>query len=258
MPPYKNVKRAFPSAKKTAAVVAKALSKTYVTKARNYGLTPTYRGFNPMNMVTRGPKGETKSVDHPLLVLGCDATGAVQPINLIRTGSTFTNRIGRKISLKSLYLNGYFEEQSSANTSAGWCRVVVVYDKQTNGVAPTWANVFANYDQATAQTTDANAGVNLDYRDRFIILMDERIYLPIGTTPAAGTLNPVPSPSCNEFKIKRFIPLKLMETQYKADSSPAVIGDIATGGLHIMTYGINAAGFSYNANINARLRFEDN
>jgi len=47
-------------------------------------------------------------------------------------------------------------------------------------------------------------------------------------------------------------------TQYKADSAPAVIGDIATGGLFMLVLGNQAAGAEgYSVLGKTRLRFND-
>lgn len=61
-----------------------------------------------------------------------------------------------------------------------------------------------------------------------------------------------------KWNIDMFIKMNL-ETQYKADSSPAVIGDISTGGLFLLTLGATvAASEAYQFGGSFRLRYSDN
>lgn len=214
------------------------------------------RGFNVYRNMPHGlgARGETKAVDLATAAYACDTTGTVTAINLIRAGSSFNNRIGRKIAMKSLYLTGSFQPQA-AGVSESYCRVVVVYDAQCNGALPTWANVFTNYDQALGATSDVKAGVNLDFRDRFRILADLRVIMP---ALAAGVVTGPAAPTATEVQIKEYRKLGNIEAQYKADSAPAVIGDVATGSLILLTFGDQAAASGWNASISVRLRFTDN
>lgn len=158
--------------------------------------------------------------------------------------------------MQSVRCLGKFNIQS-ASTSNSFCRVVIVYDSQTNGALPTWANVFTNYDQALTATTDVKAGINLDFRDRFRIIMDKKITFPGFATATGISAAPIQA-TATEATIDYWIPLKNLETQYKADSAPAVIGDVASGSLIILTFGDQAATQGFNAAMSVRLRFTDN
>jgi len=205
----------------------------------------------------RGLRGETKSVDLIPNDYACTNVGTVTALNLVRTGSTFTNRIGRKIAMQSLYITGRFTPQDVTMAStASFVRVVVVYDSQTNGALPAWADVIKSYDQSTSSSSTVFDHFNLDNRDRFKVVIDERLAVP--ATSATGVGNNVPSPNACELKFHRYVSLKNLETQFKADSSPAVIGDISSGSLIMLTFSDGDPDTSWNLEAGIRLRFTDN
>jgi len=181
-------------------------------------------------------------------------------LNLIQTGSSFFNRIGRKIRMHSLFLEFSAFPNGVANTEPTYHRFVVVYDRQPNGATPALADVLQDVSQTNALTTPAASPwchVNLNNRERFIVLMDERKVLPPAASSAPFTTSPFVTTE-DTYKIKRFIPLKMLETHYKADSSPAVIGDIATGSLiffALADVAIAAASWEWAGSV--RLKFDD-
>jgi len=113
--------------------------------------------------------------------------------NFIQEGSGFWNRIGRKICMKSLYLTGFIARNNTngAVLPEDYNRIIVFYDRQANGANVTLANLLLTTDQAGATTTTPFSGINMNNRERFLILMDRRIYTPpvgIGGV-SAGNLN---------------------------------------------------------------------
>nr|UOF79006.1 capsid protein [Cressdnaviricota sp.] len=202
--------------------------------------------------------GEIKSLDESSLSQTLSATAQIYPLNLIRAGSSFFNRIGRKINLKSCHLKLYIVPiRTTAFPS--YVRVMLVYDSQTNGALPAISDIIQDTDQGGGNTTDATSSANLNNRDRFKILTDWRIVLPSSTYTAGVITNPgFIDPVSTTFDLERYVKLKGLITQYKADSSPAVIGDIATGGLYLVTYGDAGAGNEgYRVEGSARLRYYD-
>jgi len=205
----------------------------------------------------RYAKGEVKSLDLASTQYGISTTATITPLNLIRAGTSFFNRIGRKISMKSLHIKCFLTAVRTAGFD--YARIMVVYDSQTNGAVPTIADILQDCDQAGTNSTSSLSSANLNNRDRFRIIMDERVVLP-AITVAGGvvTAEGSPDPMQKFIDLDRFIPLKGYSTVYKADSSPAVIGDIATGGLYFVTLGAQASGSEgYNAYMSSRLRYRD-
>lgn len=202
---------------------------------------------------------EVKSVDLANAVYTLNTTALITPINLVRAGSSYFNRIGRRIEMKSCHLKFMLRpKQTIASTDYG--RVMLVYDSQTNGAAPAISDVIQDTDQAGTNATSAFSATNLNNRDRFKVLADFRLPLPSITVTAGvqtniGIIDPI-EPMVD---LERFVKLRGLPTLYKADSSPAVIGDIATGGLYLITYGGTAAaseGWEIVGTI--RLRYKDN
>lgn len=222
----------------------------------------------PMPMRSSGPYPaqlrvlgkEKKSVDLPYATYTLHSTEQVTPINVIRTGSTFCNRIGRKIEMRSVRINGILDV-IRASSDGEYLRIIIVYDRQPNGALPAIADIIQDTDQATANTTNALSHANVNNVDRFQLLRDFQITPPIISAFTSGgnfTVQQNIDPLCPVFKFDAYVKLKGLTTQYKADSSPAVIGDIASGALYLVTYGTAASGsnaFALNATV--RLRFED-
>lgn len=198
--------------------------------------------------------------------LNCNQAGSIIPLNLISAGSSFYNRVGRKIGMKSLMLEininpGVVARSAPADT----LRILVIYDKQTNGSTPVMSDFLMDTEADGTNTTNALSNINLNNRERFDILRDWRIGLPAMTDQVSG----VPTlafPSqysgadgVEGGKIKAYIKLGNRTTQYKADSAPAVIGDIATGALWLVTVAGSAAGAEVHsiAQWSTRLRYFD-
>lgn len=92
-------------------------------------------------------------------------------LNPIAQGNGFNNRIGNKIVMKSLHVRANIKKTSAG---PGEARVIVVYDRQANGLQPTFNAVFAN-----------ELATNLCYPDpsffsRFEIIIDKRMTLVQG------------------------------------------------------------------------------
>ncbi len=199
---------------------------------------------------------EIKSLDIPRASYALNTTGSVTPLNLIRAGSSFFNRIGRRIELRSIHMKGTINQIRTTN-SWDYVRVMIVYDRQTNGALPAIADILQSTDQAGTNTTTSFSDINLNNRDRFQVLRDLRICLPSFTLTAGQVTNPgFVDPVSQTFNIKEFKKIKSEITQYKTDSSPADISDIATGGLFLVTLGFQAAGSEgFDADLEFRLRY---
>lgn len=81
----------------------------------------------------------------------------ITPVNLIAQGTAANEHVGRKVSMKSIMLRSKF-------TSTDVTRVVLVYDKEANGVLATTAQIFS--------IDRINSPMNLDNSDRFVVLAD--------------------------------------------------------------------------------------
>lgn len=210
----------------------------------------------PANL--RAGSSEIKGLDVPFGTVSLNTTASITCLNLVRAGTSFMNRVGRRIELKNLTLSCSIDPIRTIATQ-DYVRVLVVYDRQTNGANPAIADILQSTDQAGANTTTSWSGINLNNRDRFRIFVDERITLPSQTFTAGVITNPGwVDPVKTTFNIKRFVKLGREVTQYKADSAPAVVADIATGGLFLVTIGQFASGGEgYQMEVETRLRYND-
>lgn len=166
--------------------------------------------------------------------------GDIRLINAINNGTAFYERIGNRIAMKSLHLTGFIERNVS-NTMASnedYLRVMIVYDRQPNGALPVITDILQDVDAVGNTYNFGLSGINMDNRNRFKMIIDERIHVPPlginGANPAYTGYSPDINYSNNGgFKINRFIKLNNLVTHY----NPTFFGDeqdITTGTLMII------------------------
>lgn len=207
----------------------------------------------------RGP--ETKFVDTQG-ILGVNGRLAATPPAAITLcapvqGAAGFNRIGQKITLKSLRIRGNVTNVLTCVQGLG--RIIVVYDKQANAALPNWADLITSISNAGAATTGALDGINMANRDRFIVLADEQMWLP-SCTNTAGVLTNVGGLNTTDknpsmFNFDRFIKLRDMEMHFN-NTNGGTFADIQTGSLNFF-FALTGTDQSYSANFVARTRFQD-
>lgn len=190
-----------------------------------------------------------------------NATGTISGINLIQVGSSMFNRVGRKIQLRSVRLRCHvipIQGATRTNSVPDLGRVCVVYDKQTNGAFPVLADVYQDTEQSGANTQTALTGLNMNNRDRFISIIDKMVMLPSGTITNGYLTEAYPDNGENNSTLDEYRKLNL-HTYYKADSNPAVIGDVATGGLYFICFALayTAGTELYTLLWNCRIKYVD-
>lgn len=243
--------------RKRLLTVLKSKKKPRTTKARAVSRIPA-------RLTTKG--SETKSIDTVNGQYALNTTGTVNILNAIAPGSSYFNRVGRRIEMKSLQMKGWLKPipaQDSPVTQTG--RIIIVYDRQTNGAAPVYADVIKSQGAIlTSTSSEIKDFINLDNRDRFQIIRDIEFCLP-SCDRAANSDVTIQGVSTHgngtgeAFQFNEFIKLKGLVTQYKADSANPVVGDVATGGLFILSRGNAAAGGEgWLAELSFRLRYKDN
>lgn len=221
----------------------------------NVNLNPANRGLH-----SRG--AEVKAVDVPLTLVNLSTTETLTLLNGVQEGSSFYQRIGRRIEMKNIHFVGNMDTTPNAAGVDDYIRIMILYDQQPGNALPSKAEILQDVDNTGTITNTSYSGLNLNNRDRFTVLMDHRIGLARdggaatdGVTEIAGGST---AENANTSQFNRFINLKGLLTQYKASSSPAVIGDIATGALYLFTLGkIVTATSGYNLAFKTRLRYKD-
>jgi len=211
----------------------------------------------------RSSSAEVKSVDLPVAPYLISIPAIIVPLNLISSGSSFFNRVGRRIEMKNIRVvcTIFFNPPVAVNTlfPSFYVRFLIVYDRQTNGSIPSINEILQTTDQSGVNSTTAFSGVNLNNRDRFSILRDTRISIPQVTSSATGNVSlgaTFTDPLKPLSNLDHFVKLKGLVTQYKADTNPSVIGDIATGGLFWIMH-TTAGASPWACEMEARLRYHD-
>lgn len=188
-----------------------------------------------------------------------NTTGTIACVNLIQVGSSMFNRVGRKVQLRSIRLRFYVTTLIATRSVnlPELARITVVYDKQTNGAFPVLADVYQDTEQSGANTSSTLSALNMNNRDRFISIIDKSVVLPSGTI-TGGLLTPAyPDNGENITMMDEYRKLNL-STYFKADSNPAVIGDIATGALYFICFAGTPAGSELFQLIwNCRIKYVD-
>jgi len=183
---------------------------------------------------------------------------APQLLNGIVQGSAQQQRIGNKIAMKSVRIRGQIINLATNVQTYG--RIIIYYDRQTNGANCAASDLLQTTTSVPANTTSVYSELNLNNVERFIILRDYCISLP-SVTNTAGVLtnlgfDPGQNPSGGSiFEVDMFIKLKGLQTLYKG--ATAVVGDVSTGGLFMVLLnhqGVVAWTFRHVT----RLRYDDN
>lgn len=181
----------------------------------------TYGWYGRYN---RRGRSELKTVDTALNQV-ISNTGTMFLFNGISQGTDYTNRDGRIVTMKSIYWRFSITPNINATALAAGdsVRILIVYDCQTNGTAPTPANIL--------QVVNPHSPMNLNFRDRFKVLYDKQIGMSaaIYTTGALTTGSPT---------LKSFSMYKKLDMETVYQSTAGAVADISTGAVYLMLLGL--------------------
>lgn len=130
-------------------------------------------------------------------------------LNGLVPGASANERIGRKVTLKSILIRWSFH-MTPTSAGTGALRILVVYDKQANAAAPAITDILL--------TDDFHSQNNLSNRDRFVTIFDT-------ITDAIGTAGPQTVSGVNYKRLN-------FETLFNAGPA-GTIGDISSGSVYI-------------------------
>lgn len=189
-------------------------SQTYFMSRANAAmlLKPTYRA-----------RKEIGYVDLAASTYNCDTTGTITLLTTIAQGAGITQRVGKRVSLKSLQCKGRIYAGSAGVIAQA--DYIIVYDKRPTGTLPAITDVL-NTASSYSFNNDANSG-------RFVTIKRGAFTL-IGnsTTPSTG---------CESYDIDFYVSLKGLPQVFKAAGTGA-IADIEEGALYLITVGDVVAG----------------
>jgi len=219
-------------------------------KKSTKGMVPSYVGS--MSVGNGLGSIEKKVIDINQANYAVENTGTVLALlNGCAPGSQNFNRVGRKINMKSLQIRGFFYNTASAS-GARLVRMIVVYDKQPNGGAPTFANVVSSQNISGTVSSLSCDMVNLDNRNRFEIIRDKCWDFGPISNVTDQSLASAPQTYC----VNEFIPLKNRQTIYNAGTA-GTIGDIQSGSLYVLFIANTANGTGSSFLGSFRTRFID-
>jgi len=189
---------------------------------------PTLKGYARVGTAYTGkyrygkPGGEMKFLD-TAQGFTFDTTGEVPAggqLNLIPQGVNESERIGRKVTIKSIHAR--WQIQPNANTWLGsTLRLLLVQDTQCNGAAATYSGVGG-----VLESDSVTAFRNLENTNRFIIHMDKFFSLQ----PTAGILTAFnASPKCITFSKRCNIPI-----EFDSSATTGAIGTIRSNNLFLL------------------------
>lgn len=210
--------------------------------------------YGNYNQFTRGLVGrsyggysrggpELKYIDTSILNSSPTSSGTTTLLNGVSQGTDYTNRIGRKIIVKSILANFRIYPNTAATTlSAGdHVRFLCVYDTQTNSATiATASDILAS--------GDINSPMNLNNRDRFHVIFDKRVTMNPAVY-AAGALT-VGAPTNKWFgKYKKCMKDVIFS------GTGATIGSIQTGAIILLALSTQTSQTSFDCYF--RFRFHD-
>jgi len=178
--------------------------------------------------------------DFSFVTTEANTTGYIAHLGVISQGSSTNQRIGKRITYKSVQVRGHVVVGSATKTAD--TTMCIVYDRDPGAAVPTIAEIF--------NSASPNSFLNDNNSDRFRIL--RRLDMNLcgnSTTPATGR---------EIFQLEEFIDLKGLKAEYKTSSTGGVMGDLTMGALYVvllsdMPGGTTAPVYGFGA----RIRFAD-
>lgn len=224
------------------------------------------RGVRPLisRMVPRIP--DIHSVDVPTTTIALFSGGnnywSITTLNGVRTGTSLFERTGNRVNPLSIELWGsaFNKEPGTSNPGAPTAplvaplpvdfRLMLVYDRQPNGVVPGLDQILIDFDSAGNGTADVYAGRNPAYTSRFLTLYDKlHTFNPLQATSGNNTIH-----SFNVFRS-----LKGLICQYSGTT--AAQGSIAAGSVYVLFVARDIGQADTNpllVRFSSRFRFLDN
>lgn len=229
-----------------------------IVAKRPTGAPLANRGFKPITPLSK----ERKYFDTASQTWTCNTTGTFVLLNVPARGADYNQRIGRKITVRSIYARGSIYIQPAENIEAvaentniskpQVVRMVIFIDAQPNGVAPVLADLL--------QEAEPSSQLNPNNRDRFKIIKDklfafDPFYIRQAQADPATASNLAFGRTI--YTVKQYKKTSI-ETIYNENNNQT-IGDINTNALYVFFIGSHAASATLEAkaHLSFRLRFDD-
>lgn len=206
---------------------------------------------------------EIKTLDNWANLAQIGTTPQFFILNAPKTGSAFYNRIGSKITMKSLRFRIQLRDiPDNPGSDSMIVRIIIFYDRQNNGLVSAKSDLLQSVNMDGVGSTDPLGGINIVNSERYVILRDEiiPIFSTINSTSTAPThmqYSMIDGQHKNYFDW--YIKLKGLETKFQNNDGDE--GSITTGALYLYVFGDLSTGggnlVPLKATYNARTRFYD-
>jgi len=196
----------------------------------------------PSLLSTKSFSPELKYISTTTTIQDMTTTPVITLLNGCAPGSDATNRIGRRILVRSVQLSGY--AAPSTATVVAPCRWAIVVDRQANGATFTFGDCW---DSAIADTLR-----NPTNLQRFQIIHDTGVFGVIGSTQPSPAIAAT-SASLHPFHLYKKLNIPV---QFNAGVT-GTVADITTNAIYLVTWGSQAGlnGADFTSRI--RIRFAD-
>lgn len=204
-------------------------------RSRNVNYVPRTGGFYAP-ATSKERKFKDTTVVHTLAIGAATwtAPAAGNLINGLVPGSAATERIGRKVTFRSLYIRGRLSF-GAAVTNSCQVRMLVVLDKQANATLPATTDILLSDDYLAPN--------NISNKDRFVVLLDK-------VTPS------VDAAQTRNMSVKYYKKFR-HDTMFNTGIA-GTIGDITTGAIYCIAAQSGGAGTAAPVfTCQCRLRYDD-
>lgn len=198
-------------------------------------------------------KNERKVSDVDNGTYQVNTTGNFTLLHIPTLGTDFTNRIGRKTVVKSIFVRGRVQLEIDAALTAAvvnsqGARMILFVDLQPNGVVPATTDILK-------EATFASQ-INLNNRDRFKILADKNF--AFGPFVRVDTATQAILAFNDQIKIFKKYKKCTIETIFNSTNG-GTIADITSGAIYMFWIGSAASGTNTDTNaiVTTRCRFVD-
>jgi len=214
-----------------------AMARAQQNKLVYQGRRPANLPFAGQQIVRRsnvGPelKGVDSNVNDASVLATTNTNAGIVVLNLVQQGNGSWNRVGKKITMKSVRIRGIATSTTINNATQiqnNVMRMTVVYDKQpSSGAIPTFDQIFGNTAQDGAETSRFLDGLRFDNTGRFQVIKDQLVTSDMAEFSGAAGLVEYDIP------FDMFINLKGLDTIFSGQSNPMTIADISTGALYFI------------------------
>lgn len=155
-------------------------------------------------------------------------------INGVQVGNNFYQRLGNKIQPHSIHIIGHIN--NILTSVQQYARIMVILDKTPSGNAlPALTTILQSRDQSGTAVNGTNSLINMDYRDRFLMLRDYKKLLPALTNTAGVLTNLGFEDQANNYTIDFYIKLrKYGHMQYTGTANPITTAQIQSNAIYIV------------------------